>query len=258
MYIYVLASSSAGNCICLDDGNSSILIDAGIPYKNIVNRLNEMGGVPETIQCAFCSHEHGDHVKGVPGLLDHGVETYATEGTINGWERTLKKAGIPGNKINYNSQVILDNSNFVVTPFRTSHDTPEPCGFMIKNGDFKMGFFTDTGMLKHKQIDDLRTCDVVFCESNHDPDILRNGTYPDFLKARIASKVGHLSNQCALEIIKQFDNEVPYIIIGHLSESNNIPEKAFNLVRENIDDNVYLTVALPHKNDGSYDQIIKV
>jgi phosphoribosyl 1,2-cyclic phosphodiesterase len=258
MYIYVLASSSSGNCICLDDGNSSILIDAGILYKNIEMRLAEMGGHPDEIRAAFCSHEHGDHVRGVIGLLDNNIPSYATEGTIRGWERTLKKKDVPGNKIEYNSQVILDNSNFKVIPFRTSHDTPEPCGFMIKNGDFNMGFFTDTGMLRYATIDKLKKCDVVFCESNHCPNMLREGSYPDFLKARIASKVGHLSNQCALQIIEQFDNNVPYIILGHLSDSNNHPDKAFNLVKDNINDDVFLTVALPFKNDGEYSQIIKI
>lgn len=256
MYIYVLASSSSGNCICLDDGNSSILIDAGILYKNIELRLAEMGGKPETIAAAFCSHEHGDHVRGVVGLLEQNIPSYATEGTIRGWERTLKKKDVPGNRIVYDEPVYVED--FGVMPFRTSHDTSEPCGFFIKNGDFHMGFFTDTGMLRHATIDQLKHCDVAFCESNHCPTMLRDGTYPDFLKARIASKVGHLSNQCALQIINQFNNDVPSIILGHLSDSNNRPEKAFDLIRENIDDDIFLTVALPFKNDGEYSQIIKI
>jgi phosphoribosyl 1,2-cyclic phosphodiesterase len=124
--------------------------------------------------------------------------------------------------------------DFTVEPFATSHDAAEPCGFVIAEGDVRLGYCTDTGVMTPKMHDLLRTCDGIVLESNHCPEMLANGPYPESLKRRIRSNRGHLSNPAAAACLRDFGRDVPEVILAHLSEINNTPERAFGSARDGL------------------------
>ena len=125
-------------------------------------------------------------------------------------------------------------SGFHVEPFATSHDAGEPCGFVIKERDLALGYCTDTGVVTPAMLGILRACDGIVLESNHCPEMLENGPYPESLKRRIRSKRGHLSNKAAAACIRSLGRDVDKIILAHLSEMNNTPEKAMAGAREGL------------------------
>ena len=125
-------------------------------------------------------------------------------------------------------------AGFVIESFATSHDAAEPCGFIIRDGDLRLGCCTDTGIMTPAMLELLRLCDGVVPESNHCPEMLENGPYPESLKRRIRSKRGHLSNPAATGCLRAFGKDVPKVILAHLSEMNNTPEKAMLSAREGL------------------------
>ena len=137
----------------------------------------------------------------------------------------------------YLARIMLEElriGDLVIEPFATSHDAKEPCGFIIREGDLRFGYCTDTGVITPHIHDLLRNCDGIVLESNHCPDMLKNGPYPESLKRRIRSKKGHLSNPDAAACLRDFGRDVPLVILAHLSETNNTAEKAMGTAREGL------------------------
>jgi phosphoribosyl 1,2-cyclic phosphodiesterase len=114
-----------------------------------------------------------------------------------------------------------------VTPFTIPHDAVDPVGFVFEAAGVRIGFATDLGYMASNVVMHLRRCDVLMLESNHDLDMLRDGPYPWSVKQRVLSRVGHLSNDAAAEFLeKNYDGGAAYVVLAHLSESNNLPELA--------------------------------
>ena len=117
--------------------------------------------------------------------------------------------------------------DIAVTPFTIPHDAADPVGFVFEAEDVRIGLATDLGYIPANAAMRLRRCDVLMLESNHDLDMLRDGPYPWSVKQRVMSRVGHLSNNAAAEFLeKGYDGQAEYVILAHLSESNNLPELA--------------------------------
>jgi len=223
----ILASGSKGNCTYLEGEDSSILIDAGLPAKEILSRITLSGGDPERIRGIFVTHEHGDHIRGLDVTARKlGVPIFGTEGTLREFldSRRTSKKPVTVTRADCGERVALDG--FTVEPFATSHDACEPCGFRIREGDTSLGFCTDTGIITPGMQEILKGCDSLVLESNHCPDMLKNGPYPPSLKRRIQSRVGHLSNDAARTFLHELDGDLSTLILAHLSEVNNTPEKA--------------------------------
>lgn len=231
----VLASGSKGNCAIIEGSSATLLIDAGLSAKELFRRMTVAGLDPGAITAILVTHEHGDHVRGLDVTarkLD--VPVYASEGTLRDFlgYRKLSKKPIIHHTCRYHERFTIGDIS--VEPFATSHDAAEPCGFIMSEGDCRIGYCTDTGIMTPAMLSLLRPCDGIVLESNHCPEMLANGPYPESLKRRIRSKHGHLSNQAATECLHGFGRDVPRVILAHLSEVNNTPDKARGTARDGL------------------------
>ncbi|UUX91631.1 MBL fold metallo-hydrolase [Methanoplanus endosymbiosus] len=227
MKITVLASGSKGNCTYLEGGSGAVLVDAGLSAKETFKRLEESGCNKDLIEAIIVTHEHRDHVKGVDVLSRKlNIPVIATQGTI--WQFDEKRTS--DKKLIYETiktGEMKKVGDFEVEAFSTYHDAMDPCGYRIKYGDLTFALCTDTGKTDDRIGSYLGSADALVLESNHCPEMLKNGPYPVFLKARIADeKRGHLSNAAAAECITKYCRNSEEIILAHLSEENNRPEIA--------------------------------
>lgn len=231
----VLASGSKGNSAVIEGATGTLLIDAGLSARELFRRMASLGLDPSSIDAILVTHEHGDHIRGLDVTarkLD--VPVYATEGTLRDFLGFRKVSKKPLVHITCRYHERLTIGDFSVEPFATSHDAAEPCGYIITEGDCRIGYCTDTGIMTPAMLELLRPCEGIVLESNHCPDMLANGPYPESLKRRIRSKHGHLSNHAAAECLHGFGKDVPRVILAHLSEVNNTPDKARGTARDGL------------------------
>lgn len=222
-----LCSSSSGNSVYVGTASYGILIDAGASCKKLKTSMRELGIDPDSIKAVFVTHEHSDHVSGLRVLAGSlKIPVYATGGTLAGLGNLGHLDGkFSTEKLTADGVTVGDMR---VRPFRTSHDAKEPCGYRIELPDRTVGIATDTGMITDDMMKGLVGCDLVLLESNYDEDMLTMGYYPPQLKARIRSALGHLSNDlCAETACRLVEIGVNYLVLGHLSQHNNTPQKAY-------------------------------
>ncbi len=231
----MLASGSGGNCVVIEGETGSLLIDAGLSAKECLLRMAGSGIDSGRIEALLVTHEHTDHIRGVDVLARKlGIPVYATEGTLADFLRYRRTSAKPLAHRSCQPGVPFSIGDFSIEPFPTSHDANEPCGYIIREGDLSLGYCTDTGIVTAHMHALLRNCDGIVLESNHCPEMLRTGPYPESLKRRIRSKRGHLSNPDASACLRDFGKDVPQVILAHLSEINNTPEKAMGSAREGL------------------------
>lgn len=227
--ICALASGSNGNCYYIGDEQEAILIDAGLSFKQIIQRMATKALDPKKIRALFITHEHGDHVRGSRVLgkkLD--VPVYMTKGTYAASFRTWKPISFIALEDNLPVQV----GSFTVFPVSKSHDAAEPTSFRIEHSGYSVGVFTDIGAPCDNVKMHLRQCHALFLETNYDLQMLKEGPYPYYLKARIDSPVGHLSNLQAFELLTEHAHpDLQCVFLSHLSAENNRPELAYNLFK---------------------------
>ncbi|MDO9550755.1 MAG: MBL fold metallo-hydrolase [Methanoregula sp.] len=257
-----LASGSKGNCFFIEGENSALLIDAGLSAKETLVRIAAAGLDAGQISAVLVTHEHGDHIRGLDVLIRKlNIPAYATEGTLHDflhYRRTSDKP-VECRVCRYDNEFAV--GDFSIEPFATSHDAAEPCGFVIRENGLRFGYCTDTGILTPPMVDRLRGCDGIVLESNHCPDMLTNGPYPESLKRRIRSKRGHLSNQAAACCLTALGKDVPQVILAHLSEVNNTSERVMVSARDGLGlfyDDANVTVATQCGTTGSYPQCIRL
>ena len=229
MRLCPLFSGSSGNCIYIEfSENNAVLVDVGRSNKQLENsfRVNNINS--ENIKAIFITHEHVDHVAGLRVFIKkHNVKVYGSEGTLC----ALKEKGIISEKDSFEvlKKAEKDLELFSVKPFSISHDCKEGFGysFILKNGK-KISVCTDLGYVSDEIKSDLKHSDIVVVESNHDSMMLQNGPYPYYLKRRILSEFGHLSNDSCGEFLPYLVNSgTKNIVLSQLSAHNNLPELAF-------------------------------
>ncbi len=223
-----LYSSSSGNSTLLSDGDTNILIDAGVSAAKITAALSNLNISPDEIDGILVTHEHTDHICGIRVLSKKfNIPVYANPKTM---EHILKSAPeiAPGN-----ARIITASKPFVIRSvtakaFPTPHDSAESVGYVICAEGKKYAVATDTGHITKSMLSNLAGCEAVLIESNHDEEMLRSGPYPYVLKKRILSDNGHLSNaKCAWLSTQLAIWGTRRIALGHLSEQNNTYQKAF-------------------------------
>lgn len=230
--VKILATGSDGNCIFLSTGGASILIDVGLPKTHIEKIMLRENIDSSRIDAILISHEHQDHCKGIAFADKFKVPVYASEGTLKHLKRldsgNIIKAGA-GNGI------VLDalRPTFIsVTAFGVHHDAMEPIGFAIQTADRKISVMMDTGRVDDEMITAMAMSDVYVLEANHDIGMLRNGPYDDFLKRRVESDNGHLSNdQAAAALAQMVRGQGEQIYLTHMSSKNNTPALAEKTVK---------------------------
>ena len=251
--LYSIISGSSGNCSLITNGKSNILIDCGMSGKRAAESLKSLSVPADRINAILITHEHIDHIKGV-GIMSrkYNIPIYATEGTLQKSELGKISDGL----INAVSpDITYDIAGIGFTPFSISHDAIDPCGYVADDGITRIGIATDMGIMTDSVMSRISGCDSILLESNHDIDMLRFGEYPYSLKHRILSDVGHLSNKAAattaLELVKR---GTKHIMLGHLSDKNNMPDIAqmetYNYLTDNgvkIGTDVTLQVAQRYK-----------
>lgn len=226
MKITILASGSKGNSIYVEGEDGALLIDAGLSAKEIRRRLAAADGDEEAVRAILVTHEHSDHLKGVDVLARRlGVPVVGTGGTLGAF-LCGRNSTQPVETVRATYGETLSVGNFSVTPFKTVHDAAEPCGFCVREDDVGLGCCLDTGIVTPGIERALSSCDAVVLESNHCPVMLEEGPYPYFLKERIRSKRGHLSNTAAATCLSDIGQNLAAVFLAHLSEVNNTPEKA--------------------------------
>ncbi len=218
-----LASSSSGNCSFITEGASRLLIDAGISLRRISVSLRALGSDVRELCGVLITHEHSDHINGLPMLLKHSdIEIYTTETVAEGLVRT-----IPASEGRINVIPALDYSEiagFEVMPFHTMHDTPESVGYRICGHVSAMAFATDLGTVTREVEEGMSGVKFAVLESNHDVQKLKNGPYPYIVKKRVLSDHGHLSNDVSASFQRKLaENGAKRILLAHLSKENNTP-----------------------------------
>ena len=219
-----IASGSNGNCYYVGNNEDAILVDAGISRKQILLRMHEKELDPSKVRAIFISHEHSDHMRGVKILSKTlNVPVYFTK-------KTFEKSWNPNRPVHYKffepGEEIQINS-LKVHSFLKLHDAAEPCSFRVELNGKSVGVFTDIGEPCDNLVSHFSVCDAAFLEANYDDDMLWNGDYPYYLKQRVASSNGHLSNHQSSKLFREFANfRLKHLFLSHLSKENNTPEKA--------------------------------
>ena len=228
-----LASGSSGNSYLVMTENTAVLVDAGISGRQILQRIALFGLSAEDISAVLITHEHSDHIKGLrPVCRASGAPVMLTQGTLEG----LGTSSEPDDAVIFSPGEVFDIGDIEVRSFATSHDANEPVGFCFLANGRQITIVTDTGYVTEGCFAGMKDADIIVLESNHDESVLRIGRYPLFLKQRILSDLGHLSNDTAAnallsvltdERIETGRSRKRQILLAHLSRENNFPEMAY-------------------------------
>jgi phosphoribosyl 1,2-cyclic phosphodiesterase len=237
----VLGSGSKGNAIFVQSGTTAILVDGGFSGREIAQRLSRIDRDISCLKAVFVTHEHHDHICGV-GVVSRRcrVPVFANEGTYRGAGKTLTKL-FKRSEFETGEAVKFDGLR--IRSFAISHDTADPVGFVIDDGDTSLGICTDTGIPTRLISRRLARCDALVLEFNHDPVMLKNGPYPQSLKQRVNSSQGHLSNGDGADLLNSVLHDgLRQVVLAHLSETNNLPEIAYKEAEKVVRDRLELSV----------------
>lgn len=216
MDIVFVSLGSKGNATLIKEGDTLIQIDMGVSKKAVRAGLDVLGADFSSIQALFVTHEHSDHIKGLP-LYHDRIPVYAGKGTL---------PDIPKDRYLIEGEAV-EIGDLTVLPFRSSHDAYNPMNFIVLGGGKKFGYVTDTGLIRPNGQALLKNCDYYLMESNYGLKELLEGPYPAPLKRRIHGKKGHLSNMdSALYFADFLGPKTKQLFLGHISDENNTPELA--------------------------------
>jgi phosphoribosyl 1,2-cyclic phosphodiesterase len=229
----VLASGSKGNAVYVSDGETTVLIDAGLSGVELEKRMRRHNLAPERIDAILVSHEHSDHIRGVGVMARrYRVPVYLTPGTEQSGATAL---GRVTDLVHFQPGCSFCIRTLAVHPFALPHDAADPAGFTISSQEVKLGIATDLGIAPAMIQAHLAGCQALVLEANHDPRMLVEGPYPWPLKQRIAGRTGHLSNADTRDLLGRVRHDGLYhVVLAHLSEINNTPECALNVVAEGL------------------------
>ena len=250
LHISSLNSGSNGNCYYVGNEQEAVLIDAGISCRETEKRMKRLGLTMEKVKAIFVSHEHGDHITGIPALSKKfRLPVYITNATFtNGRipiEETLLRSFRPHEAISI--------GNLSVTAFPKFHDAADPHSFLVSSDKVNVGVFTDLGFTCDQLIRYFKLCHAAFLEANYDVTMLENGNYPYHLKKRISGGQGHLSNDQALQLFLQ--HRAPFmshLLLAHLSKNNNHPQLVEKLFQPHAG-RTQIIVASRYQETGVYE-----
>ena len=238
MKLYSIASGSSGNCIYVGEEDRGVLVDAGISMKRICEGLNGESISPEQIEGILITHEHSDHISGLgPLLRKYEIPVYGTEKTLQSILSSDKMK-----KVNTDLffPVLADKpvkiKDMEIMPFSISHDAADPVCYTIERAGKKVSVATDMGNFSDYTVSHIAKSDAMLLEANHDINMLQVGRYPYHLKMRILGYRGHLSNDNTARLIERvLHDKLQYVVLGHLSQENNLPDLAYRTVKYELE-----------------------
>jgi phosphoribosyl 1,2-cyclic phosphodiesterase len=233
MLLDVLASGSQANCALVRWKDTTVLVDAGLGWRETFERMDAIGAPPESVRGLLVSHSHSDHFGHARDVVKKlRCPVYMTPETAQAVEWTPRLGAITcislGEPFNIGDLEVL--------AFPTMHDCPGSCGYSFSDGDDVLTIVTDLGEIQDEITDILTMSDTLMIESSYCEDVLKAGPYAPALKHRISSCTGHLSNQQLAEFIKKYKPDVHEIILAHISEIANTPELALASAQAALDE----------------------
>lgn len=245
-----LNSGSNGNCYYIGNDEEAVLVDAGISCRETEKRMKRIGLSMAKIKAIFISHEHADHILGLPVLAKkYRIPTYITPNTLREGKIVVDAHLV----MSFTAHSPVNIGSITITAFPKFHDACDPHSFMLSCNDVRVGVFTDIGEPCHQVINYFRQCHAAFLETNYDEAMLLQGRYPYHLKNRIRSNVGHLSNEQALQLFAHHRPPfMSHLFLSHLSKDNNDPELARKLFAQQAG-KTEIIVASRYRETQAYD-----
>ena len=244
MKISVLASGSKGNVSYIETKKTKILVDLGMNSTYVENKLRSFDVDPKYLDGILITHTHSDHINGLKVFIKkYKTKVYLTELMLKEINKLFQ---IENYEVIYDDFSIKDLD---IELINTSHDAPDSKGYIFKSDGKSISYITDTGYLNRKYKEKLSNKNLYVMESNHDIKMLQNGKYPYYLKQRIISDKGHLSNEmCSKYLLSYIGNNTKTIILIHLSEENNDPSIALSTI-QNILKNNKINIIISEQNN---------
>jgi len=231
MRFSVLASGSSGNAYYVETEQACILVDAGISCREIERRLELVGVKAKKLDALIITHEHTDHIKGAGPLARRfDLPVYLNKKTFENGRKALGNLSRP---VIFQTGQTMNINDLCVETFTKCHDASDPFGLVISSNGTRIGLSTDLGKSTGLVEDRLKGCDALILEFNYDQEMLEQGPYPLAIKRRIKGSEGHLSNKQAGDLLRVISKEnLKYVVLAHLSETNNQPDKAHREAEE--------------------------
>ena len=259
MKVCTLASSSSGNCTIVSYCNMNLLIDAGISLRRIREGLRLAGLTPDDLNGVFVTHAHSDHINGIRMLIKHHkTPVFSSYDTGVGICQAFPEAAPYISSFETGAE--FEFGGISVRSFSTPHDVSGSVGYTLQAGGKKLAYVTDLGQVTEEVMGAVQGAHLAVIEANHDPDMLKSGPYPQFLKRRILSDRGHLANGDSGSFAARLAaSGSRYILLAHLSRENNTPCLARDTVQHalreegiGIQKDVELDVAPPYSMSRVY------
>jgi phosphoribosyl 1,2-cyclic phosphodiesterase len=246
MISFSLQSGSNGNSIYVETSDARLLFDAGISGRQAHLRLAHHHRDIRKVHALIISHDHNDHIR-CAGIYQRkfSLPMYVTQRTLDAANGLGRLSDVRP----FESGQTLSFGRTRIHTIPTPHDGADGVAFVVEKGRKRLGIFTDLGHVFDALPEWLDTVDAAFLESNYDPQLLRTGDYPAWLKKRIVGQGGHLSNHQAAKLARQYCRKLKNLALAHLSEHNNTPELALKLAQTQADGKYQVTVA-PRSGPG--------
>ena len=246
---YPLASGSKGNCLFLCSDETKILIDAGIGVRRIESELRLLGTDLSQIDALLITHEHADHTRSVEAVAKrHNIPIFCNSDTAKGLSEMISS---PLRYKIFSTGETFEYGDLKIHPFSIQHDTLDPVAFTIEFSGHKLGICADLGFVTTLVINQLRECDYLYIESNHEPELVYASARPSIYKQRVLGRQGHLSNADCASLLKQIAHcGLKRVYLAHLSEECNRHELALKSAQAALDEvacAAELLVALQHE-----------
>ncbi|MCX2740864.1 MBL fold metallo-hydrolase [Pontibacter anaerobius] len=228
-----LNSGSNGNCYYIGNDREAVLVDAGISCRETEKRMKRLGLSMGKVKAIFVSHEHADHIRGLPVLArKYNLPVYITPGTLHNSRLDLSGVQV----LHFQAHEAVQVGRISVLAFPKLHDARDPHSFVVSCQEVRIGVFTDIGAPCDQVIAHFQLCHAVFLEANYDEGMLEKGRYPYYLKNRIRGGHGHLSNRQALSLYTAYKPPfMSHVLLSHLSKDNNCPKLVEALFRLHAD-----------------------
>ena len=216
-----MGSGSGGNATLIATEKVRLLVDIGFSFRETCKRLRAVGEDPKRIDAVLISHEHSDHVAGLPQLAKRLKAPIHITPLTND---ALDWNSVEPELEHFDAGRRLTIGDIDIDTFTVPHDAADPVAFCFRAQGVKVGLVTDLGYMPESVRRQISGCDLLMIESNHDLDMLKVGPHPWFVKQRVMSRVGHLSNQALSDFLStDFDRSTQVVILSHLSDANNHP-----------------------------------